>query len=263
MKNVIWILGIVVLSTIVYGLTPQGSFNMRNTYGITNATMLTVNGIGVCLENGTACPTSSGVPGGSNTFVQFNDNGFFNGSTGFVFNKQNASVGLNGTLSAKNLTGNLSWNQLYRYPSACASGSYISLLDDAVTCTQAAAGNDDGLIQVFNSATNGFKSSSSFFINTATNDLIMGDASTPGEYFYWHHTGPFTFDILSDEPGYLVRSNVQFDWNKTSNFNVGLNAQKVNTSATTFSTSQNISRINSSCMKISQSPTVFLALGTC
>jgi len=40
-----------------------------------------------------------------------------------------------GNIIASNITGNLSWNNLYSYPVACPAGSYISQLDDAVTCT--------------------------------------------------------------------------------------------------------------------------------
>lgn len=47
-----------------------------------------------------------GTPGGSNTYVQFNDNGVFNGSAGFTFIKTTNALSTTGTFSATgNITG--------------------------------------------------------------------------------------------------------------------------------------------------------------
>jgi len=43
------------------------------------------------------------VPSGSNTQIQFNDNGSFAGNTAFTFNKDNVSVTINGNLIANSL----------------------------------------------------------------------------------------------------------------------------------------------------------------
>ena len=39
------------------------------------------------------------------------------------------------SITATNLSGNLNWNNLTDYPVACPSGSYLTQLDDSVTCS--------------------------------------------------------------------------------------------------------------------------------
>lgn len=46
-----------------------------------------------------------GTPGGSNTEIQFNDNGSFNGAPGFTFNKTSNAVTANGTITGTNFVG--------------------------------------------------------------------------------------------------------------------------------------------------------------
>jgi hypothetical protein len=46
-------------------------------------------------------------PGGSNTQIQFNDNGSYQGNTGFTFNKTTGAVAIPGNLSASIITGTL------------------------------------------------------------------------------------------------------------------------------------------------------------
>lgn len=48
----------------------------------------------------------NGSPGGSNTQVQYNDNGLFGGSSGFVFNKISGNLAVPGSISGANLIGN-------------------------------------------------------------------------------------------------------------------------------------------------------------
>ena len=49
---------------------------------------------------------SGGSPGGTNTTIQFNDGGNFNGSTAFTFNKTSNAVQLSGNLTVKTFTSN-------------------------------------------------------------------------------------------------------------------------------------------------------------
>lgn len=57
-----------------------------------------------------------GTPGGSNTYVQFNDNGIFNGTAGFTFDKTANAISITGNITSGNLltggdvsaTGNIS-----------------------------------------------------------------------------------------------------------------------------------------------------------
>ena len=49
---------------------------------------------------------AGGTPGGANTYVQFNDNGIFNGTAGFTFNKTTNAISTTGAVSATgNITG--------------------------------------------------------------------------------------------------------------------------------------------------------------
>jgi hypothetical protein len=48
--------------------------------------------------------TSNGVPGGSNTQVQFNSNGVFGGSSSFTFDNSTGAVNVNADLTANSLT---------------------------------------------------------------------------------------------------------------------------------------------------------------
>jgi hypothetical protein len=48
--------------------------------------------------------TSNGIPGGSNTQVQFNSNGVFGGSSSFTFDNSTGAVNINADLTANSLT---------------------------------------------------------------------------------------------------------------------------------------------------------------
>jgi len=52
--------------------------------------------------NSSTLPSSSAVPGGSNTYVQFNDNGVFNGSSNFTYNKINNTLTVQGKINVTN-----------------------------------------------------------------------------------------------------------------------------------------------------------------
>ena len=47
----------------------------------------------------------SGEPGGSNTYIQYNDNGAFQGTDGFTFNETSNAVTANGTITGTNFVG--------------------------------------------------------------------------------------------------------------------------------------------------------------
>ena len=61
---------------------------------------------------GTGGGGAGGTPGGSNTYIQFNDNGAFNGTDGFIFDKTSNAVTANGNITAASFitsgsTGNI------------------------------------------------------------------------------------------------------------------------------------------------------------
>ena len=65
-------------------------------------------------------------PGGSNTQIQFNDNGSYQGNTGFTFNKTTGAVAIPGNLSASIITGTLA-SASNAQPNITSVGSLISL----------------------------------------------------------------------------------------------------------------------------------------
>lgn len=75
-----------------------------------NGDQATVNGITYVYASSTKSWTrvpgsaGGGTPGGSDTYVQFNDNGVFNGTAGFTFNKTSNAIATSGTFNA---TGNI------------------------------------------------------------------------------------------------------------------------------------------------------------
>jgi hypothetical protein len=50
--------------------------------------------------------SGQGRPGGTNTSIQFNDDGNFNGSSSFTYNKLSSAVNINGNLTSRNFTSN-------------------------------------------------------------------------------------------------------------------------------------------------------------
>jgi len=58
--------------------------------------------------------------------------------TGFLamkLNADNGNLNVYGILAALNLSGNVTWSDIYGFPSACPAGTYLTQLDDSVTCT--------------------------------------------------------------------------------------------------------------------------------
>jgi hypothetical protein len=81
--------------------------NLKISGGI-NGYVLTTDGTG----NVSWQPSGSGTgsPGGSNTSIQFNNNGNFSGTTAFTFNNVSNAVNLTGNLAIQNLTANNATN---------------------------------------------------------------------------------------------------------------------------------------------------------
>lgn len=70
--------------------------------GGTNGQVLTTDGLGN-LAWQTSTSNGNGVPGGSNTQVQFNDGGIFGGSPFFTFNKANTTLNIAGDFIANSI----------------------------------------------------------------------------------------------------------------------------------------------------------------
>lgn len=86
------------------GNVSLGSVSNVKIAGGINGYVLTTDGTGnLTWEN----PGSGqGNPGGSNTTIQYNNNGNFAGSNAFVFNSVSNAVSLSGNLTTKNITSN-------------------------------------------------------------------------------------------------------------------------------------------------------------
>ena len=88
----------------VVGNTSLGSVSNVSITGGFPGYILTTDGSGnLTWEN----PGSGeGRPGGTNTSIQFNDDGNFNGSSSFTYNKLSSAVNINGNLTSRNFTSN-------------------------------------------------------------------------------------------------------------------------------------------------------------
>jgi hypothetical protein len=92
-------------SLTVSGTASLGSVsNVKITGGI-NGYVLTTDGAGnLTWQAGGG--GGGGSPGGTNSAVQFNDNGVFGGSDGMTFNKYSNALAVNGNVTVKNITSN-------------------------------------------------------------------------------------------------------------------------------------------------------------
>ena len=109
-------------------------------------------------------------PGGSNTQIQFNDNGSYQGNTGFTFNKTTGAVAIPGNLSASIITGTLA-NASNAQPNITSLGALTSL---------ALGGNlNSNANIVINNASN-IITGGSIFANTGTvsGNLLTGTLTT-------------------------------------------------------------------------------------
>lgn len=95
------------IPTVTYNGSNLSLGNVANVKmaGGTNGYVLQTDGTGN-LTWSAAGGSGNGNPGGSNTQIQYNDNGLFGGSTGFTFDKITGNVTVPGTLIG-NISGNM------------------------------------------------------------------------------------------------------------------------------------------------------------
>lgn len=98
----------------------QGS-NLSIVYANNNTTKQT--DITISATGGSS--SVSGVPGGSNTQIQFNDNGVFGGASVFTWNKSSSVVALNGSLGVGTATPTAPLDIEYTQPTISAPGLRI------------------------------------------------------------------------------------------------------------------------------------------
>ena len=109
-------------------------------------------------------------PGGSNTQIQFNDNGSYQGNTGFTFNKTTGAVAIPGNLSASIITGTLA-NTSNAQPNITSVGSLTSLT---------LGGNLNSNANIVINNTSNIITGGSVFANTGTvsGNLLTGTLTT-------------------------------------------------------------------------------------
>jgi len=76
-------------------------------YGGTNGYVLQTDGTGNLSWTAQTGGGGNGSPGGSNTQIQYNDNGLFGGNVGFTFDEVTGNVNIPNNLSAVGLIGNI------------------------------------------------------------------------------------------------------------------------------------------------------------
>ena len=150
-KNIIIIFGILFLIGTIYlvaaQISPSLNFNGFNQFSITNYTEIT--GIG-----------NISVGSGTETLDIYS-----NGTTN-IFD----SLGYN-----ISFTDGVHWTELTEYPAACPSGSYLSQLDDAATCT--------AISTIPNEVTVGSSSSEYFIFGTNSTAMTCGEANAGAIYY--------------------------------------------------------------------------------
>ena len=113
----------------------EGSINGSQEYRLTTPNPITLDATGLTFIN----PFQASVPGGANTYVQFNDNNTLSGSSAFVFNKYANFVTITGNLSVSGniLVANLLYPNGAPYSTGGGSGSsyYIYSGGSNVTVT--------------------------------------------------------------------------------------------------------------------------------
>jgi len=136
--------------------------NLKITGG-TNGYVLQTDGTGN-LDWAAAGGGGNGAPGGSNTQIQYNDNGTFGGNTGFTFNEVSGNVNIPGSLSVVgNITGTFN----------VANANYANFAGNAVISSNANYANFAG--NVVNSAQPNITS-----LGILTSLSVTGNIATTG-----------------------------------------------------------------------------------
>lgn len=103
------ILGGVANSSYASGNLTLGDVSNVKITGGTNGYVLQTDGAGNLNWTAQTGGGGNGTPGGSNTQIQYNDNGTFGGNTGFTFNEVSGNVAIPGNLS---VVGNITANYI-------------------------------------------------------------------------------------------------------------------------------------------------------
>lgn len=102
--NTLTVSGDPVVTTSGGAMSVSGNITGANLSVTGNAVVGNVLASGYYWANGVAFGGGGGgTPGGSNTYIQFNDNGAFNGTAGFTFNKASNAIVAAGNITAGNL----------------------------------------------------------------------------------------------------------------------------------------------------------------
>ena len=107
--------------------------------------------------------------------------------TGFLamkLNADNGNLNVYGILAALNLSGNVTWSDIYGFPSACPAGTYLTQLDDSVTCTAITNATGDfnvvGNLTVEGNVVINEETTTEGFASSTDGNLIIGKTSIVG-----------------------------------------------------------------------------------
>ena len=126
------------------GLLVNSAISINSTMVVVNTAAININGSNgvngqILTSTGTSTLWTNNiitVPGGSNTYIQINDSGSFNGSSGLTFNKTSntlnvTNLNFTGNVSTQNITygGSVTWN--------LAAGKIASITLTGASCNVA------------------------------------------------------------------------------------------------------------------------------
>lgn len=225
-----------VTSNTDFSLSPSVDLSVANLHidGGVNGYFLQTDGTGN-LSWSAGGGGGNGVPGGSNTQVQFNDAGDFGGSANFTFNKTTKVLTVNGNISAGNISGTLTTAS---QPNITAVGTLTSLfVSGSITSFGTiAAPTVQGTVSVQAgdlSATDEVDFSAATSVNLGNVDIVSIGGGSDGYVLQTDGAGNLSWGIAGGTPG---GANTQIQFNDDGAFN--------GTSALTFDKTSNTVQVN-------------------
>jgi hypothetical protein len=119
-----------------------------------------------------------GTPGGSNTYVQFNDNGAFNGSAGFTFNKTTNAIATTGAIST---TGAVTGASVVGGVITGSSVSVSGIVTGASVVGGVITGSSVSVTGAVSGASAAFSGASTAGSYSATGTVTGGNIATAGQ----------------------------------------------------------------------------------
>ena len=100
-----------------------------------------------------------------------------------LLNRDTGDLNITGSFNAAGTSGSIAWSNLDTFPAACPSGSYITQLNDSVTCTAIGSGNLD-------MNNNNIINVSTIYMGNANKAIFEGVGN--GNYFTFYNQAALT-----------------------------------------------------------------------